>query len=125
MTKLVSKQTRSSWWLPVSLASGPVSGWPPALGAVGVAGGDGCGAGGVEGVADDGLEHVDIVQKPAPAFVGDPAQGLGTVLVEPFPDFDEAGLVQDLEVPAEVAIGQVAEFLEVGEDQAAGVGDQR
>ena len=45
--------------------------------------------------------------------------------MEPLPDLDEAGLVEHLEVPAEVAVGQVAEFLEVGEDDAAGVGDQR
>ena len=43
----------------------------------------------------------------------------GRLLVESLPDLDEAGLVQDLEVPAEVAVGEVAEFLQVGEDDAA------
>ena len=82
-------------------------------------------AGGLEGVLDDGFEDVDVFEEPAPAVVGEPAEGLGAVVVESLPDLDEAGLVQDLEVPAEVAVGEVAEFLQVGEDDAARVGDQR
>ena len=76
----------------------------------------------LEGVLDDGLEHVDVLEEPAAAVVGDPAEGLRPVLVEALPDLDEAGLVEHLEVPAEVAVGEVAQLLEVGEDHARGGG---
>src|SRR5271157_5762564 len=94
----------------------------PSLGEVGGRGGLGCR---LESVLDHGLEDVDVLEEPAATLVGDPAKGLRAILVEPFPDLDEAGLVEDLEMTAEVAVGQVAQLLEVREDDAARVGDQR
>ena len=80
---------------------------------------------GLRGVLDDGFEDIDVLEEPAPSFVGDAAEGLRPFLVVAFPDLDQAGLVQDLEVPAQVAVGQVAEFFQVREDNATGLGDQR
>src|SRR5271157_1538050 len=94
----------------------------PSLGEVGRGGGLG---GRLESVLDQGLEDVDVLEEPAATLVGDPAKGLRAILVEPFPDLDEAGLVEDLEMTAEVAVGQVAQLLEVREDDAARIGDQR
>ena len=39
-------------------------------------------------------------------------------MVEALPDLDESGLVQDLEMPAEVSVGEMAELLQLREDDA-------
>src|SRR5690242_6790172 len=40
-------------------------------------------------------------------------------------DFDQAGLLQHLEIPAEIAVGQPAKLLQVGEGQSLRVRHQR
>ena len=46
----------------------------------------------------------------------------GRLLWNPFQISTKPASLQDLEVPAQVAVGEVAEFLEVGEDHAARAG---
>ena len=72
--------------------------------------------------AIDVLQHVDVFEEPPAALVGEPAEGLRALVVEALPDLDEPLLVEHLEVPAEVAVGQGAEVLQVGEEEALGVG---
>src|SRR5262249_24461840 len=52
-----------------------------------------------QGVGDDAFQHGNVFEKALAAFRGQPAQGLRAVALEPFPDFDEPGLLQDLQVP--------------------------
>ena len=55
----------------------------------------------------------------------DPAQRLRPVALEALGHLDQPGLLQHLQVAAEVAVGEAAEPLQVGEHQALGVGGQR
>src|SRR5512135_1282106 len=97
--------------LHVNGGRGGMLGGGPSFGA----GGPGGGLGGGQGIGDDVFEDADVFEEAATSLLGQAAEGLGAVLLEPLADLDESGLVEDLEVPAEIAVGQGAEFLEVGE----------
>ena len=45
--------------------------------------------------------------------------------VETLLDLDDAIVLQHLEVPAQVTVGQPAELLQIAERQTLGIGDQR
>jgi hypothetical protein len=45
--------------------------------------------------------------------------------VEAFPDFDDTGSVQDLEMPAQIAVGQAAQLLQIGKETSVTAGQQR
>ncbi len=79
------------------------------------------GAGGPGGVGHDALQLADILQKTLAARRGQMADRQRPVAVEALSDIDEAGLLKKLQVAAEVAVGQGAEFLEVVEREALGM----
>lgn len=80
---------------------------------------------GVQGVADDVFEDVDVLKEPGSTRGGEAAEGLRSVVLIALPDLDEPGLMENLKVSTEVAVSQGAQILEVGEDQSLGVSDQR
>src|SRR5262245_5580091 len=77
------------------------------------------------GVAHDLLEHVEIVEVARAPFAGDPTHRLRSIAVETLDDLDQAGVVQHLQMPGEIAVGQAAQVLEVAEQQTLGVGGER
>lgn len=85
----------------------------------------GCGLSGLRGVGDDAFEFADVLDEAGAAVVGQAAKRLRTIVAGPFPDFDEAGFLQDFEMPTEVSIGEVAELFEFVEEQTVGVRDER
>ena len=55
----------------------------------------------------------------------EPAERLRPPVLESLPDFDESRLFQHVEMPAQVAVGQRAEPLEIREQQPLGPHDER
>src|SRR5262245_12637038 len=60
----------------------------------------------VGGVSDHLLQRFDVLQEPLAPFVCNPAECLRAVVLRALPDFDQARLLQHLEVPVQVAIRQ-------------------
>src|SRR3569832_627242 len=82
-------------------------------------------AGGLGGVAHQPFEHGEIVEEAAAAGLGEAAGGGRTVALEALGDLDETGLLQHLQMPGEIAVGQAAELLEIGEGQPLRMAHQR
>src|SRR2546426_7025292 len=83
------------------------------------------GAGGGRCIGDHGLEDREIVEE-APAPRGrEPAGRLRAMVAEALRDLDQAGLLEDAQMAAQVAVGQAAELLQVAEGEPLGVGGQR
>src|SRR3984957_14302095 len=76
-------------------------------------------------IAHEAFEHREIVEKAATAVFRQTAARMRSVALITLGDLDQPGFLQHLEVPAEVAVGETAELLEIGEGQSLGVGDQR
>ena len=74
---------------------------------------------GADGVGHDVFQHGDIFDESLATQLGQDAQGLRAVVLEALPNLDDARLAEDLQVPAQVAVGQGAEVLQIVEDQAA------
>src|SRR5438046_889546 len=53
------------------------------------------------------------------------AKRLRPIVLEALPDLDEAGFAENLQVPAQVAVGQGAQILQIVEDQARRMRRQR
>jgi len=77
------------------------------------------------GIADDLLERGQILQVTFAAIRGNAADGERAILVMPLDDLDEAGILEDSKVAAQISIGERAELLEIVEGQSLGIGDQR
>src|SRR5262249_48517580 len=85
----------------------------------------GAGPGGAGGVAHDLLQHAQIAEIAPTTLGGDPADGLRPVVIVTLLDLDQPGVLEHLQMPAEVAVGQPAQLLQVAEHQALGMADQR
>ena len=70
------------------------------------------------------LEYVDVFEETSAPRFGQAAESLGAVLVVTLPDLQQTLFLQHLEMPAEVAVSQGAQVLEVGEDQSLGMRDE-
>src|ERR1700682_5978963 len=82
-------------------------------------------AGGPGRVTDQPLEHGQIVEKAAAAAFRQATTGMRPVARIALGDIDEACFLQHLKMTAEIAVGQPAELLQVGESQSLGVRHQR
>ena len=71
------------------------------------------------------FQHGEIIEKAAAAGFGQAATGMRPVAFIAFGDLHEAGLLQHLEVPAQIAVGQAAKLPEIGESQAFRMRHQR
>src|SRR5262245_953674 len=76
-------------------------------------------------VAHHLLEHRQIVEIALAALPRDPAQRLRAVVVVALFDVDEPGILQDLQMAAEIAVRQPAHALEVAEGQPLRMCHQR
>ena len=83
------------------------------------------GLGGGCGVGNDAFEFGDVFEESLAAEIGEADQGLRAFLLGSFPDFDEAGFDESLQVSIEVAIDERTEFLEIAEKEAGGVSCER
>src|SRR5215467_10688955 len=82
-------------------------------------------AGSLGRIADEAFEHGEIFEKAAAAVLGQAATGMRSIALVAFGDLDQAGFLQHLEVSAEIAVGETAELLEIGESQPFGMRDER
>src|SRR6185436_11228179 len=80
---------------------------------------------GLGGVADELLEHGEIVEKAAAPDPGQATTGVRTIALIALGDLDQAGFLEHLEMTAEVAVCEPAELLEIGEGQALGMRHER
>src|SRR6266436_4787375 len=69
-------------------------------------------------VADQPLQHGEIIEKAAAANFCKPTAGMRPVALVALGYFDQSSFLQHLKMAAEVAVGQPAELLEVGEGQS-------
>src|SRR6266566_9526155 len=69
-------------------------------------------------VADQPLKHGEIIEKAAAADFCKPTAGMRPVALVALGHFDQPCFLQHLKMAAEIAIGQAAELLEVGEGQS-------
>lgn len=60
---------------------------------------------GIGCIADDLLEHVQILHVAFAAFSGDAAMCLRTIVSETLRDLDETRFLQDLQMSTEIAVG--------------------
>ncbi len=81
-------------------------------------------ASGPGGVANDLFEDGEVVQESLSAVGGQAAGGQWPVLFIALYDLHQPGFLQDLKMPAEVAVREAAQLFQVGERQALGLGDQ-
>lgn len=77
------------------------------------------------GVGDDSFEFADVLQQSLTPQIGEAAQRLRTLVLNPLPDFHQPGLLQRLQMPAQISVGQRAEILQVAKEQTAGMRRQR
>src|SRR5229473_3292973 len=80
---------------------------------------------GLARVTNQPLEHGQIVEKAASAAFRQATTGMRPVALITLGDVDEACFLQHLKMAAEIAVGQPAELLQVGESQSLGMRDQR
>src|SRR2546421_1363343 len=76
-------------------------------------------------VAHQPFEHGEIVQETAAADLGQAATCVRPVALVALGHFDETGLLQHLQVPAQIAVGQAAQLLEIRKAQALWMRHQR
>src|SRR4051794_31292620 len=69
------------------------------------------------GVGDDLLELGDVLQESLAPRFAQPAERLRTIVFRPFPHLDEPRLLEELNLPGEISIGERAQRLQVVEDQ--------
>lgn len=81
--------------------------------------------GGGCGVGHDAFEFGDVFEESLAAEIGEADQGLRAFLLGSFPDFDEAGFDESLQMSIEVAVGEGTEFLEIAEEKTGGVRGER
>ncbi len=67
-------------------------------------------------VSDDALELGQVVLEASAAERSQAAEGLRAFPLLTLAHLDEAGLVEDLDMPAEVAVGEGAELLQLAEE---------
>src|SRR4051794_37243978 len=82
-------------------------------------------AGGFRRISNQPLEHGQIFQKAAATELGKTAGGVRPVAFVALAYLNEPGFLQHLEVPAEVAVGEPAELLEISERQSLRMRRQR
>src|SRR6266852_3718501 len=75
-------------------------------------------------VADQPLQHGEIIEKAAAADLRQATTGMRPVALVALGDFDQSGFLEHLKMTAEIAIGQSAELLEIAEGQSPGMGHQ-
>ena len=76
-------------------------------------------------IANDVLELFEIRLEALTPLGREPAQCLWPPVFESLPHFDEPGLLEHVEMPAEIAVRQCAEPLQIREQQAFGAHDER
>src|SRR5262249_27829141 len=67
------------------------------------------------GVGDDLLELGEVVEEAPTAGGRQPTGRVRPVVPEALLDLDQAGLLEDAEMPAQIAVGQATEVLQVAE----------
>src|SRR6476620_8883178 len=72
---------------------------------------------GFQGVADNGFEDGNILEETSPAFIREPDQRLGPVARMLLRYFHKTGFAERLQVPAQVAVRELAQVFEVVEQQ--------
>jgi hypothetical protein len=77
------------------------------------------------GVANDAPQLREIRVETAIPVGAQPAQRLRAAVLKSFPDIDNAGLPQHLEVPAQIAVSETAKPLEIGEEPSLSPGQKR
>ena len=63
-------------------------------------------ASGADGVGHDVFQHRDVLDETLAAVRGQHAQRLRAIVLEALPNLDQAGLAEDLQMPAQVAVGE-------------------
>src|SRR5262245_209708 len=84
-----------------------------------------CAFGARQRVADDALELFEIRDEAAPAVGREPDECLGPPLFEAFPHFDQMRFAQNIEVTAEIAVGERAQTAQHGELESLRMCDER
>src|SRR5712675_2455722 len=64
---------------------------------------------------NDLFKHGQIFKIAGAALPRDAADGLWSIAIETFGNLDQAGILENLEVTAEIAVGQAAQLLEIAE----------
>ena len=83
-------------------------------------------AGGLgERVADDLLEFLEIRDESRASFRAEAVEGLRPAAFGAAPGFDQPGLLQYVDVTAQVAVGERAEAFQLGEDRSLGPRHER
>src|SRR3954452_19924866 len=82
-------------------------------------------AGGFRRISKQSLEYRQIFNEPAAAEPGKTAGGVRPAAFITLAYFDQSGFLQHLEVPAEIAVGEPAELLEISERQSLRMRRQR
>src|SRR5262249_48033349 len=77
------------------------------------------------GFLDHALEHSEVVDEALPPAPRHAARGQGPLAVERLGDLDQASLFQDLQMAAEIPVGERAELLQVREGETFGMRHQR
>src|SRR3954447_1963720 len=82
-------------------------------------------AGRRRGVADEALEHGQIIEEAAASGLGQPAGGVWAIALIALGDLDEASLLEHLQMARQIGVGEPAQLLEVGEGKALRMRHQR
>ena len=69
-------------------------------------------------ISNDLLEHPQVLHVAVPTLFGNAANSLRSIALETLRDRDEAGFLQNLYVPAQIAIGEAAQLLQVAKAQS-------
>src|SRR4051794_21990505 len=77
------------------------------------------------GVGDDLLEFGDVLEKSLAPALGQPAQRLRPIALVALPYLDKTRLLQQLNLPAEIAVRQRAQRLEIVEHESLRMRGQR
>src|SRR5262245_55609651 len=77
----------------------------------------GCSFDGARRVTHDLLKHIEILQVAFAALARNLAERLRAIVLKAFDDLNEPRLFQHLKMPAEIAVGDIAELLEIAEQQ--------
>lgn len=76
-------------------------------------------------VVNDAIEFFQVGVKSRSPFRRQPAERLRTPVLEPFPDFNESRPPQQIEMPAQIAVGERTQALQLGEHEPFRMDDQR
>src|SRR5262245_31913403 len=75
-------------------------------------------------VTEHTLQDIEVLAEAIAAVVGDADERLWSVSLVTFPHLDQSRLLQDRQVPTQVAVGEGAEALEVVEQKPVGSPEQ-